>query len=206
MSLDDLQGGTSRRAILVPALAFVAGFSLVFLVMGASATLLGQLFVQYRVWLARIGGVLIIVFGLHLLGVFRITPFLREKRLHLDNRPANAAGAVVAGVVFAAGWTPCLGLVLGTLFTYASVRADLGKGLLLHSFYSLGLAVPFLLAAFAFGSFLHASRRFRQMLPIVEKVSGIILIVAGILLLTGTFTILSAYFQRFTPDFILERL
>ena len=97
MSLDDLRGGTNRRAILVPALAFVAGFSVVFLMLGLSATLLGQMFQYYKVWIARVGGVLIIIFGLHLLGVFRIMPLLRERRLQLESKPAGVMGAGVAG-------------------------------------------------------------------------------------------------------------
>jgi cytochrome c-type biogenesis protein len=206
LSLDDLRGGHSRRAILVPALGFVGGFSLVFLLLGASATLLGQVFLQYRDWLARLGGILIIVFGLHLLGVFRIAPFLRERRLNLESKPAGVIGAGLAGVVFGAGWTPCIGPVLGTLFTYASVRGSMTSGMVLLGFYSLGLAVPFLLAALAFGQFLNTSKRIRRWLPAIEKTSGAILLIAGVLLLTGSFTALSAYFVRITPNFILERL
>jgi cytochrome c-type biogenesis protein len=206
MTLDDLRGGTSRWAILVPALAFTAGFSLVFLVMGATATLLGQMLMRYQDWIARIGGVLIILFGLHLLGVLRIMPFLRERRLQLESKPAGIVGAGVAGVVFAAGWTPCIGPVLGALLTYTSARANLANGMFLLSFYSLGLAVPFLAAALATGTFLKTSKRMRRWLPIVEKVSGAILLVAGVLLVTGSFTVLSAYFARWTPEFLRERL
>jgi cytochrome c-type biogenesis protein len=206
LSLDDLRGGERRRAILVPALAFVTGFSLVFLLLGASATLLGQVFLQYRDWLARVGGALIIVFGLHLLGVFRIAPFMRERRLQIESKPAGVIGAGAAGVVFGAGWTPCIGPVLGALLTYASTRATLARGMSLLLFYSIGLAIPFLLAALATGSFLNTSKRFRRWLPVVEKASGAILLLAGVLLLTGSFTALSAYFVRITPGWILERL
>jgi len=206
MSLDDLREGTDRKAILVPALMFVLGFSLVFLGIGASATLLGQVLNRYQDWISRAGGVLIIIFGLHLLGVFRIAPFLREKRLNLDSKPASAVGAIIAGVVFGAGWTPCIGPVLGTLFTYASVRANLTEGLFLLGFYSLGLALPFLIAALATGSFLNASKRMRRALPVLEKVSGVILLIAGVLLVTGSFTALSALFARYTPAFLLDRL
>jgi cytochrome c-type biogenesis protein len=206
MTLDDLRGGTNRGAILVPALAFVGGFSLVFLIMGASATLLGQMLLRYQDWISRIGGIIIIVFGLHLLGVLRIMPFLREHRFQLGTKPAGVGGAVVAGVVFGAGWTPCIGPVLGGLLTYASTRETLASGMTLLAFYSLGLAVPFLAAAFATGRFLTASKSFRRWLPVVEKASGAILLVAGILLVTGSFTMLSAYFARFTPKALLDRL
>ena len=206
MSLDDLRGGTNRRAILVPALAFVTGFSLVFLLLGASATLLGQMFRYYQVWIARVGGLLIILFGLHLLGVFRLMPLLRERRMQLQSKPAGVFGAGAAGVVFGAGWTPCIGPVLGALLTMASVRADMANGLFLLSFYSLGLAVPFLAAALMTGAFLNSSKRMRRWLPVLEKTSGAILVVAGVLILTGSFTLLSAYFNQWTPDFILDRL
>ena len=206
MSLDDLRGGTNRRAILVPALAFVAGFSVVFLMLGLSATLLGQMFQYYKVWIARVGGVLIIIFGLHLLGVFRIMPLLRERRLQLESKPAGVMGAGVAGLVFGAGWTPCIGPILGGLITMASIRANMGQGLFLLGFYSLGLAVPFLAAAMMTGAFLNSSKRIRRWLPVIEKTSGAILLVAGVLMVTGSFTLLAAYFTRLTPQFLLERL
>ena len=206
MSLDELRGKPQRAAVLVPALFFVAGFTLVFLLMGLSATLLGQLLFQYQEWIARIGGILIILFGLHLLGVLRIAPFMRERRLQLAHSPKGYLGAGLAGIVFAAGWTPCIGPVLGTLWTWAAVRETMGGALLLLVAYSLGLAVPFLLAALATGHFLGASRRIRGLIPTLEKVSGMVLVLVGVLLVTGTFTLLSAYFARFTPEFLLERL
>ncbi|HSL71354.1 MAG TPA: cytochrome c biogenesis protein CcdA, partial [Longimicrobiales bacterium] len=206
MTLDDLRGGTSRWAILVPALAFTAGFSLVFLIMGATATLLGQMLLRYQDWISRIGGVLIILFGLHLLGVLRIMPFLRERRMQLESKPAGLIGAGVAGIVFGAGWTPCIGPVLAALLTYTSTRANLATGMMLLTFYSLGLAVPFLAAALATGSFLNTSKRMRRWLPVVEKTSGVILLIAGVLLVSGSFTVLSAYFARWTPEFLLEKL
>ena len=206
MSLDEMTEAPSRKAVLVPALLFVAGFSLVFLVMGASATLLGQLLLRYQDWVARIGGILIILFALHLLGILRITGLMRERRIHLNGKPAGYVGAGIAGIVFAAGWTPCIGPVLGTLLTYASARANLGTGMMLLSFYSIGLAVPFVLAALATCHFLRASNKIRRLIPVLEKVSGAILLVAGILLVSGSFSALSAYFARFTPEFLLENL
>lgn len=206
MSLDEMTTVSSRKAVLVPALLFVSGFSLVFLIMGASATLLGQVLLRYQDWVARIGGIMIIIFGLHLLGILRITPFLRERRMQMNNKPAGYVGAGVAGIVFGAGWTPCIGPVLGTLLTYASARANLGIGMLLLICYSIGLAVPFLLAAWGTGSFLTTSKKVRRFIPVLEKVSGAILLLAGILLVSGSFSALSAYFARFTPNFLLERL
>jgi cytochrome c-type biogenesis protein len=206
MSLDELQSEPRRGAVMVPALFFVGGFTFVFMLMGLSATLLGQLLFQYQHWIARIGGVLVILFGLHLLGVFRIAPLMRERRYQLANSPKGYFGAAIAGVAFAAGWTPCIGPVLGTLWTWAAVRETMWSGLTLLAWYSLGLAVPFLVAALATSHFLGAMRRVRGLIPALEKTSGVILIVVGVLLVSGTFTILSAYFARFTPDFLLDRL
>jgi cytochrome c-type biogenesis protein len=206
MSLDELQGTPSRRAVLVPALFFVAGFSLIFLLLGASATLIGQVMKVYQDWIARIGGLLIIVFGMHLLGVFRVGTLMRERRFHLSRSPAGYAGATVAGAAFGAGWTPCLGPVLGALLTYASTRATLSGGMLLLGSYALGLAVPFLIAAAATGMFLKASQRMRGAIPILEKTSGVILVLVGLLLVSGTFAVLSGWLTRFTPAFILDSL
>jgi cytochrome c-type biogenesis protein len=206
MSLDELESGIRRSAVMVPAVFFVSGFSLIFLLMGASASLLGQLLFQYQTWIARIGGVLVIIFGLHLLGVFRFTALLRERRFHLASGPKGYVGASVAGMAFAAGWTPCIGPVLGTLWTWASVRATMWGALALLGGYSLGLAVPFLIAAAATGTFLQASRRMRRAIPLLEKVSGGILVVVGVLLVSGSFTMLSAYFMRLTPDWVLRNI
>jgi cytochrome c-type biogenesis protein len=206
MSLDEMTTAPSRKAVLMPALMFTAGFSLVFLIMGASATLLGQLLLRYQDWVSRIGGILIIIFGLHLLGILRINTFLREKRAQMNAKPVGYVGAGLAGVVFGAGWTPCIGPVLGALLTYASARANLGQGMALLLAYSVGLAIPFLAAALGMQRFLQASKKFRRMIPLVEKTSGAILLIAGVLLVSGSFSALSAYFARFTPEFLLDRL
>ena len=206
MSLDELREGTSRRAVLVPALFFVGGFSLIFLLLGASATLIGAVLKVYQDWIARIGGVLIIIFGLHLLGVFRMGALMRERRMHLSRRPAGRAGAAVAGVAFGAGWTPCLGPVLGALLTYASARTTLVGGMVLLGSYALGLALPFLIAAAATGAFLKVSRRLRGAIPIIEKTSGVVLVLVGLLLVSGTFTLLSGWLTRYTPGWMLDNL
>lgn len=206
MSRDELEQTASRRQVLIAAAFFVSGFSLVFLAMGASASLLGQLVLQYREWIARIGGILIILFGLHMLGFLRTGVLMRERRLQYSGRPATKLGAGAAGIVFAAGWTPCIGPVLGTLWTLAGVRGTMWGAMLLLGGYSLGLALPFMLAAAATGAFFESSRRIRSLLPILERASGVILILIGVLLVSGSFTVLAAYLTRFTPDFILDRL
>ena len=206
MSLEDLQGGVNRKATFVHASLFVLGFSLIFVLLGASASFLGQFFRQYEVWIARIGGGIIILLGLHMAGVFRWTALMRERRVHLNDKPAGYLGTLGVGMAFGAGWTPCIGPILGAILTYGFSQDTMWAGVGLLSVYSLGLAVPFLLAALALDRFLQTFKRFRHWIPIVEKASGILLIFLGLLLLTGRFTILSGWLTRFTPDFILERI
>ncbi|GMR13795.1 MAG: cytochrome c biogenesis protein CcdA [Gemmatimonadota bacterium] len=206
MSLEDLQEGVDRRATLIHSLLFVAGFSLIFILLGASASFLGVFLKHYEEWIARVGGVVIIILGLHLLGIFRITPLLRERRLHVSDKPAGYLGTVGIGAAFGAGWTPCIGPVLGAILTLAGTQDTVWAGVGLLSVYSLGLAIPFLLSALALDAFLNAFSRFRTVLPIVEKVSGLLLILLGLLLVTGSFTILSAYLVRFTPEWIQSRI
>lgn len=206
MTLDDLRDGDDRHIVLLHSLLFVAGFSAVFMLMGASASFMGQFFRAYQLWVARIGGVLIIVLGLHLLGAFRITALLREKRFYLADKPAGKLGTLAVGAAFGAGWTPCIGPVLGAILTLAGTSETIWSGVGLLFVYSLGLAVPFLLAALALNRFLNAFQRFRRFIPWMERASGALLIGLGILLVTGTFTILSGYLTRFTPGFILERI
>jgi cytochrome c-type biogenesis protein len=204
MTLDDLQEGRDRRVVMLHSTLFVAGFSVVFVLLGATASFLGQAFRMYEVWVMRVGGVLIILFGLHLMGLFRITSLLREKRLYLAEKPAGKMGTVAVGAAFGAGWTPCIGPVLGSILTLASASDTVWSGVGLLFMYSLGLAVPFLLAALALDWFLNAFRRFRRFIPIVEKASGLVLVLLGLLLVTGQLTVLSAYLFRFTPDFLLD--
>lgn len=206
MSLEDLQEGVNRKATLIHSTLFVAGFSAIFILLGASASFLGQFFRHYEVWIARVGGLIIIVLGLHLAGVLRMTPLLREKRIHLADKPAGYLGTFGVGMAFGAGWTPCIGPILGAILTYGFSQDTMWAGVGLLSVYSLGLAVPFLVAALALDWFLQTFQRFRHWIPVIEKASGILLIFLGLLLLTGKFTVLSGYLTRFTPQFILDRI
>jgi cytochrome c-type biogenesis protein len=151
LSLDDVQN--ARRSALVHGSLFVLGFTLIFLAMGATATVLGQSLLRHRDWISRIGGLVIIVFGLYLLGVLNIGFLSRERRFHVADKPVGYFGTVVVGVAFGAGWTPCLGPILGTILIYTGSQADLGKGMWLLLAYSLGLAVPFLISAVAINRF-----------------------------------------------------
>jgi len=206
MSLEDLQEGVDRKATFIHSLLFVLGFSIIFIVLGASASFLGAFLRYYEVWIARIGGVVIIVLGLHLTGVLRIAPLLRERRVHVSDKPAGYLGTIGVGAAFGAGWTPCIGPVLGAILTLAGTQDSVWAGVSLLSVYSLGLAIPFLISALALDWFLGAFSRFRRFLPMVERVSGVMLIILGLLLVTGTFTILNTYLLPLTPDWILERI
>jgi cytochrome c-type biogenesis protein len=206
MSLEDLQGGVNRKTTLTHALLFVIGFSSIFILLGASASFLGQFFRAYEIWIARIGGLIIIGLGLHMTGVFRLLPLMREKRVHLNDKPAGYLGTLGVGMAFGAGWTPCIGPVLGAILTYGFSQDTMWAGVGLLSVYSLGLAIPFLVAALALDWFLQAFKRFRHWIPVVEKASGVLLIVLGVMLMTGSFTILVSWLNNFTPDFILERI
>lgn len=206
MTLDDLQEGGDRRAVVVHSLLFVSGFTLVFLLMGASASFLGQFFILYRDWLARLGGVIILIFGLHLLGVFRITALMRERRVQLSDKPAGHMGTLAVGAAFGAGWTPCIGPILGAILGLAGTSDTVWQGTGLLLAYSAGLAIPFLVAALALDWFLRAFRRFRRWIPTVEKASGLLLIFLGLLLITGRFTLLASWLNQFTPEWLFERI
>jgi cytochrome c-type biogenesis protein len=204
LSLDDVQH--ARKAALVHGMLFVLGFSLIFLAMGAGATMLGQVLLQYRDWISRIGGVVIIIFGLYLLGVLNIGFLSREARFHVADKPVGYLGTMIVGVAFGAGWTPCLGPILGSILVYTGSQADLGRGMWLLSAYSLGLAVPFLLSAVAIERFTAFFQRMRKQMVWVSRVSGAVMIVIGVLLVTNYFTILAAWLTTLTPEFLLERI
>jgi cytochrome c-type biogenesis protein len=204
MTLPEATG--RRRAALIHALLFVGGFSLVFILLGASATALGRALNYYQVWLQRVGGALIILFGLLCLGVFKFGLLTQERRLHLERKPVGYLGSVLVGMAFAAGWTPCIGPVLGGILGLAATSTDVSRGMLLLAVYSAGLALPFLIAAVAVESFLDWFQRFRRFLPWVMRISGVLLIVVGVLLVTGEFTRLASWLQGLTPDFLREQL
>jgi cytochrome c-type biogenesis protein len=202
-----LEEMTSRRRVaLIHATLFILGFTAIFMLFGASATALGRVLKYHEVWLQRIGGVLIILFGLFCLGALKLGALQQDRRLHLQNKPVGYLGSVLVGMAFAAGWTPCIGPILGGIYTLAAASDSLGRGLLLLLAYSLGLAVPFLLAAWAVDRFLDWFQRFRPFLPWVMRATGALLVLVGLLLVTGQFTRLAAWLQQLTPVELLERL
>ena len=204
MTAEELQ--LRRGTAVLHALWFVGGFTLIFVALGATASALGAVFLLSQVWIARVGGVLVILFGLYLLGILRPAFLLRERRVHLARKPLGYVGSSVAGMAFGAAWTPCIGPILGAILTLAATRGNVGQGTALLGVYALGLAVPFLLTALALDRFLVWFQRFRPYLVWVERVAGALLILLGLLLVTDRFTLLASWLQGLTPEFLRSRL
>src|SRR6266571_1424106 len=180
-------------AVMRSSIMFIIGFSIVFILLGALATTIGQLTRQYYPILTRIAGAVIILFGLHLTGIWKIKALYSDKRLHDLKGGSTAFGAFVVGFAFAFGWTPCIGPILATILAFAASERTVMKGVLLLAVYSAGLAVPFLLTSLGVDRFLGFYTRFRRHLHAVEVTSGVLLIVVGALVLTRHFTVLSGY-------------
>src|SRR5207245_10060486 len=173
------------------ALWFVAGFSLIFTALGATASALGVLLRRSQVWIGRIGGVVVILFGLYLLGVLRPALLMRERKVQLARKPLGYLGSAFVGITFGAAWTPCIGPILGAILTLAAAQASVGHGAALPTAYSAGLALPFVVTALALDRFLAWFQRFRPYLVWVERTAGTLLILLGLLRVTGRFTLLA---------------
>src|SRR5262252_648674 len=192
--LKSAQGQLMRR-VMVNSVGFILGFSIVFVTLGAISTEIGQLAARYKHTLSIIAGIVIIVFGLHLTGIFKIKALYTDARLHSVKGGSTPYGAFVIGFAFAFGWTPCVGPILAVILGFAAVQDSLAKGIALLAVYSLGLAVPFLLTSLGIGRFLKFYSRFRSHMHALEVASGGLLIVLGGLLVAGRFTLISSYFS-----------
>lgn len=179
-----------RQQTIIHSLLFIAGFTCVFVVLGASASFLGDFLHEHKTAIRRVGGALIVVFGIHVSGLFDIGMLLGEKKLTLHRKPAGYLGSFVVGVVFAAGWTPCIGPILATILAVAATE---GRGVWLLLTYSMGLAIPFFLAALAMHQFLIFFRRFKRHIRIMEILTGLLMVVVGVLIFTNYLTVLSRY-------------
>lgn len=183
----------SLRTVMLNSITFILGFSIVFILLGAGATALGQVVGRFRRDLTLVAGIVIIVFGLHLTGLLKIKALYADKRLHDVKGGSSALGAFFVGFAFAFGWTPCIGPILAGILTLAATEETVTRGMLLLAIYSAGLAVPFLLTSLGVDRFLSFYGRFRRHLHAVEVASGVLLIAIGALVLTGRFTVLSGY-------------
>ena len=194
ISYDELVSRESRRKnmniTLFHSLAFVAGFSIIFVLLGATASIAGSVLSQHLDGIRVVGGVLIIIMGIFVMDVVNI-PFLQqEAKLHLKTRPAGYIGTIVVGMIFGAGWTPCTGPFLGSVLTLAMTSDTLGSGMLLLLLYSLGLGIPFILSALAISAFLSSFGRLKKHFKAIKITSGVILVIMGVLLLMDKMTIL----------------
>jgi len=186
----------ASRRIFFSAVAFVLGFSIVFISLGASASLLGKFVQDYYDWLSKAAGILIILMGLHFLGIFKIALLYRHAQIEVSRKPA---GAFVMGLAFAFGWTPCVGPVLATILMGASAQDTVGGSVKLLGAYSAGIGLPFLFAALFVGPFMKFMNRFRRHLDKVEKIIGALLVLTGILFLTGSMNALAYFLLEYMP-------
>ncbi len=195
VGVEELQSQESSllRKVMLNSLAFIVGFSIVFISLGALSTEVGRLMARYKSLLAQVAGVVIILFGLHLTGIFRIKALYADKRLHGLKGGSTVGGAFVIGFAFAFGWTPCVGPILAVILGFAAAQDSVFKGIVLLAVYSLGLAVPFLLTSLGIERFLKFYSRFRAHMHALEVGSGGLLIALGVLLVMGRFTIISNY-------------
>jgi cytochrome c-type biogenesis protein len=202
VSMDDLHRGSNlgrSTLVLGRALAFVLGFGIVFVGLGAGASGLGRLLSEHLTLLTRIAGVVIVVFGLHMLGAFRSLALLRDARFQVTRRPAGSLGAFVVGLAFAFGWSPCVGPVLASILLVAGAEAEPWQGAALLGVYAAGLGVPFLLAALFSRPFLAWLASFRRHLGAIEKTMGGALVITGLLIFTGTMPVLAGWLLDLAP-------
>lgn len=205
VGIGELSGSSGRlkarqsRRIVMMAGAFVFGFTTVFVALGATASTIGTVVTAYFETLSIIAGALILIMGLHFLGWLRIPLLYREARFQTERKPASMIGAYLVGLAFAFGWTPCVGPVLATVLMVAGAEGTATRGATLLAAYSLGIGVPFLLAAVFAGPFLNLMARFRRHMPVVEKTMGAALVVTGLLFMTGTMPVLAGWLLQTFP-------
>lgn len=191
----------AKRQVIITSLFFILGFSLVFVSLGASATFLGQYLMERLTIFGKVAGVLLIIFGLHTIGVFKIPFLLNEARVQANTKPASMIGAVIVGISFAFGWTPCIGPILSAILLVAAQQDSVNQGIVLLSIYSLGLAIPFLLTAIAINQFFVAFKKIRRHYHAIEIVSGLLMIVIGLLIFFNRFTIIAQWLTPYLPTY-----
>lgn len=201
LSLDQLTDSSERhrvrRTVILNSLLFIGGFSMVFIAFGASASLLGQVFTDYQGLVRNIGGALMVVFGLYLMGVVKVRTLMTEKRFHFHSRPAGYLGSFLIGSAFAAGWTPCVGPVLGSVLMYAGTTERMMDGVTLLAYYSLGLGLPLFFTALGVDRFLAGFKHVRRYLGAVSVLGGIVLVAFGVLILANELSLITAFFEQY---------
>ncbi len=199
-SIKENQIDADRRLILFSSLGFISGFTIIFMIFGASSTAIGQIFSYNRTLLEQIGGIIIFVFGLQMLGVISLSFLYKEKRITIGKKKTASFGnSVILGFIFGAGWTPCIGLILSSILILSSHADTFYTGMFMLFIYSMGLALPFLLVALMWSKSLDKFNKLSRFLPTIQKVSGATMLVLAFLLFTGQFRIIASYFARFVP-------
>jgi len=196
LTLEDLRESSTadaRRAAVINSVLFVIGFSAVFMTMGWVATSFGRGVAAALPWLTRAGGVVMIAFGLYMLGALRLPALARERRIRLSSRPAGPLGSLVVGIAFGAGWTPCIGPILGSILLYASLESTMAHGSVLLATYALGLGIPFVIASVAFNWFIAGTERLKQWMVPLSRTAGAMLLLIGLLMATGRFATMTAF-------------
>lgn len=189
--------GQIRGIIIRNSLIFIAGFSLVFILLGASATMIGQLLITYQAIIRRVGGIIVVLLGFYIMGLLRIDLLASEKKIHLEGRPAGYLGSFLVGITFAAGWTPCVGPILGGILLYASTSESVMSGISLLSIYSIGLGLPLFITSLGVNTFITYFKKINRYVRFVSMVSGIFLILVGIMIFTDSFTMITTILSRY---------
>ncbi|MBW7889151.1 MAG: cytochrome c biogenesis protein CcdA [Bacteroidetes bacterium] len=200
-SLQDItqQDSAARKAILINTIIFIAGFTLIFVLMGAAATSIGKVLNENLSLISKIAGVIIIIFGFHMIGIFKLGFLNYEKRFHLQEKKLGYFGSFTVGAAFAFGWTPCIGPVLAGILAIASQQDTVMKGIILLTFYSLGLGIPFFLTSLSINKFFNVFNRIKKHFHTIEVVGGILLVAVGVLMITNYLTIIASYFAKWFP-------
>ena len=195
ISLEEIEQGNRQNKVIISSIFFILGFSLVFILLGATATILGSFLLEKAFILEKVAGVIIIIFGIHMSGLYRIKFLDYEKRLYAKTRPVNIViGPFLMGLAFAFGWTPCIGPILAGILIYAGTQKTLYQGILLLVIYSAGLGIPFLMTALALNKFYMLSNKIKKYFKTIEIVGGILLILIGLLILTNNFHRITSFF------------
>ena len=196
LTLEDLRESSTadaRRAAVINSVLFVIGFSAVFMTMGWVATSFGRGVAAALPWLTRAGGVVMIAFGLYMVGALRLPALARERRISLSSRPVGPLGSLLVGIAFGAGWTPCIGPILGSILLYASLESTMAHGSVLLATYALGLGIPFVIASVAFNWFIAGTERLKQGMVPLSRTAGVMLLLIGLLMATGRFATMTAF-------------
>lgn len=196
LTLGELSGDSvphARRTAVLNSVLFVVGFTLVFMTLGTAATATGAIIARALPWINRAGGFVVILFGLYLIGLLRLPALARELRVHMESRPTGFFGSLLVGVAFGAGWTPCIGPILGSILLYASLESTMMHGIMLLATYSLGLGIPFVAASAGFNWFLAGSGWAKAWMVPLQRAAGTLLVVIGLLMVTGRFASMTAF-------------